>query len=112
MALTSGERQQMVLALPWVTRVARNVAKRCDGLRYGEMPLYALELSDEERRARWGCKNLGHYRFRSLKPRGAWSHRAKDGAYCWSHLVSLGIFYSMEEEARTLRWWRKHGYVK
>jgi len=49
------------------------------------------------------CKNVAHWRFRSLK--GSW---AEDGDYCWSHLIHFGLYGDMVEEAATDRWMEAH----
>lgn len=55
------------------------------------------------------CKNAAHWRFTSLKSRRVYAMNQPNGVYCWSHLISRGIFGSMEEEERTYAMFRKKG---
>lgn len=76
------------------------------------MPGYARALSHEERHTRWGCRRVGTFKFKALPPtKDPWDYTATSGTYCWSHLLALGIHGTMREEARALRWWKKHGYL-
>jgi hypothetical protein len=55
------------------------------------------------------CKNSARWKYEGLKatPRFPWRWDTS-GTYCWSHLYSRGIWGSMEEEHRNLKWWKKH----
>jgi len=81
-----------VARLSWVTRLEKT--QPCDGYRYSHMPLYAR--GNQEVMDRYKCKNRARWKFRSLKR--SW---AKDGIYCWSHLISCGLRGDMLEDART-----------
>lgn len=83
------KKQELVLdSLPWVHYYCE--PKVCTGwMRSGKK-----------------CKNQAHWRFTSKKSRSKWAMNVPNGVYCWSHLISRGIYGSMEEEARTdARWY-------
>lgn len=83
---TLEERKAIVARISWVTRMA--TPRRCDG-------------------KGGSCKRKGYWKFRALKK--SW---AKDGVYCWTHLIYYGIYGDMDEEERTLKWLRKRGYIE
>jgi hypothetical protein len=62
-------------------------------------------------RANKRCKNPAYWRFTSIKSKRAWSMNQPNGTYCWSHLISRGIYGSMEEEARTNYRWYEVGVL-
>ena len=47
------------------------------------------------------CKNPAYWKFTSFKSRHVWAMNVPNGTYCWKHLVSRGLYGSMDEEART-----------
>lgn len=89
-------RQALAESLPWVTRLRRPVP--CEGF-MAHTPLRAVFGTDEQRAARPRCKNLARWRFRALR-----RSCAEDGAFCWSHLMSRGLYGDMDEIVRTERW--------
>lgn len=77
-----GPRQQLVVDhLPWVHRYQK--PRPCTAVRYGH--------------GRRPCKNRAYWKFTALKR--SW---VRDGVYCWSHLISHGIYGDMVEDARTV----------
>lgn len=91
--VSRADRQAVVAALPWVTRLKKSPG-RCEGYRYGHMPLKARSAGMEPYR----CKNAAWWRFRSLQR--SW---AGDGDYCWAHLFSCGLHGDQAEMDRTQR---------
>lgn len=102
--------------LPWVKRLRKG--KTCTGF-MGHTPfkavgvLYAKDevLTEEELayKRKFQCKNSARWKYEGLKPSPRFPYRPDTaGTYCWSHLYSRGIWGSMEEEDRNLKWWKKH----
>ena len=83
---------ERVARLPWVTRLEKT--QPCDGYRYSHMPGYAR--GNQAVMDRYKCKNHARWKFRSLK-----KSSAKDGVYCWPHLISCGLRGDMLEDSRT-----------
>ena len=112
MALRSLENRKLDLArLPWVTPL--KAPQPCEGIKYGTVATRDLfpwgpgrsnparGIQDKSR-----CKNLAHWRFKGLKRDGG-----RSGTYCWAHLMSMGIYGSMNEDERSRRWYAKNGWV-
>lgn len=94
-------RAELTELIPWVT-VLKKPRKDCDGLTHKYWKLgfkTRREMTDEERNA-YRCSKQGLFRFRALKS----EMRGKGGTYCEIHLRTLGIFSSMGEEARYIKW--------
>jgi hypothetical protein len=52
---------------------------------------------------KYRCKNRAHWKFRALK-----KSQARDGVYCWAHLLSRGIYGDDVEYQRLKTWIAKH----
>lgn len=96
--------------LPWVTRIP---ATTCDGLKWGTVALRDLYpwgpgRSNPARgiQERSKCKNIARWHFKPLK-----KSYAKEGNYCYSHVLSQGVYHDMDEQARTNKWYEKNGLV-
>ncbi len=99
MSFTLKQRQEALASMPWVAVSPVDFKKRCDGHR--KMPLYArFNMSPEEKRARYGCKN-----------RARWVHVSLEGeigTYCWWHLHMNGLEGSPEEYERFHAWVKEY----
>jgi hypothetical protein len=93
-----GERQQLAAQLRWVTRLDQ--AQQCEGFlaRTPLKALYAMGGKPPVGLDNYRCKLPAYWRFTALKK----SH-ARDGVYCWLHLVYRGLYGDTLEEARTHR---------
>lgn len=81
--------------LPWVTRLPET--QDCDGYRWSQMPLAALDSSATMDRYR--CRNRARWKFTALADA---PFPARDGIYCWQHLrVQLQV--NPAEGERTYR---------
>lgn len=102
--------------LPWVTRLVK--PRQCTGFmantplklfwQIGKEPLPQEEY--DRLRKKYTCKNRAYWKFKGLKaggPRSMW-RSDHSGTYCWSHLVSRGVFGDMDEEDRTIKWFKRH----
>jgi hypothetical protein len=79
------ERQAKVAELPWVRRLKVSPG-RCQGYKYGHMPLKALYRMGSRPpvpglKEKYRCTNAAWWRFRALK-----RSSGQDGDYCWVHL--------------------------
>jgi hypothetical protein len=117
---TKAERQAQAERLPWVTRLA--LPWPCDGIKWGMVsgrdiyrwgPRGANPPRGIQPRSR--CSKTARWSFRPLKRYdmswrylvgGAPGRRVRH--YCWDHLISAGIYGSMEEDQRSSRWFDKH----
>lgn len=104
------------IRLPWVTRLVE--PRKCTGF-MGHTPLKAIAVmavkdenlspQDLAYKRKFQCKNPAYWKFKGLKPGPRNPFRSdSSGTYCWSHLVSRGIYGDMDEEARTVKWFKKH----
>lgn len=102
--------------LPWITRLVN--PRQCTGF-MGHTTFKAisvLRVKDENLSAedlaykrKFQCKQRAYWSFKGLKPGPRNQYRSdSSGTYCWSHLVSRGIFGDMDEEARTVKWFKQH----
>lgn len=103
--------------LPWVTRLVK--PQRCTGFMghttgKAVSVLYTkdenLSAEDLAYKRKFQCKNRAYWKFKGLKaggPRSMWRSDAS-GTYCWSHLISRGVFGDMDEEARAIKWFKRH----
>jgi hypothetical protein len=106
------ERQHNMLRLPWVRKLKKPV--KCDGIKYGTVAMKDLYdygpgqsipargIQDKSR-----CKNNAWWHFKPLK-----KSYAKEGNYCWSHLLAQGVFGAQEEHDRMNKWYDKNGWEK
>lgn len=83
-----------LLGMPGVSRI-RGERPRCDGLRWKEIPLKALyqwgprdNPQPPTGTEKYRCRNKARYRYKACKARGDWDWPAKDGNYCYHHLVN------------------------
>lgn len=105
--------QDVYARLPWVTRLV--MPRKCTGF-MGGTPLKAVSvlhvkdenLSDKDLayKRKFQCKNRAYWKFKGLKS-NKWRSDSS-GTYCWSHLISRGVFGDMDEEARTIKWFKRH----
>lgn len=101
--------------LPWVTRLVN--PRQCTGF-MAHTPLKAVwgdragkmtEAEFERLKKKYTCKNRAYWKFEGLKLSKRFPYRTdQSGTYCWKHLVHRGVYGSMEEEDRTLKWFKKH----
>ena len=101
--LTLRERQEIVASMSWVTRLKN--PRSCDGYMHNTATKH-IHGTPEQRAQRPRCKRPARWRFKSLKR--SW---VPDGTYCWSHLLYGCLYGDMDEDARTRRWLKRHGYV-
>lgn len=92
-------RQRYVESLPWVTRLRRPVP--CEGSMTRESMRAFRGFAPRPR-----CKNIARWRFRALR-----RSYAEDGRFCWSHLMSRGLYYDTDEADRTQRWLERHPHT-
>jgi hypothetical protein len=96
------ERQELVSRLPWVRRLTTSPG-RCEGYRASHMPLKAwFQMGDRPPdlvlREKYRCKRAAWWRFRALRRSGA-----RDGDYCWTHLIVSGLQANEMEDKRAGR---------
>lgn len=96
---TLSKATELAEKVPWITRLKK--PQKCHGYRWGSMSRKATY--DPVLKERYACKKPGYWKFKALKK--SW---ARDGVYCWSHLLSGGVYGDMDEEARFERWAKKH----
>lgn len=87
-----------VARLPWVTRMTEPVP--CEGF-MSHTPLKALYQMGGKPPVgldRYRCRNVARWHFRALPDSGA-----RDGDYCWPHLINRCLYGNEMEEARTSR---------
>lgn len=105
------ERKLNAERLPWVKRVE---PRPCEGIKWGTVALRDLyewgPIKDPRPargiQAKSRCKKQGRWQFTALKK----SH-ARDGVYCYHHLISHGLYCDMDEQDRTSLWYLKNGWV-
>ena len=99
------ERKALVARIPWVKKLREPVA--CDGIKwstvalrdlYGTRTTEARGIQDRSR-----CKKRASWHFRPLK-----RSDAREGNYCWSHLIYQGLFCDQDEMDRTDKWFARH----
>lgn len=88
---TRKEKQDYIAKIPWVKRLKEPV--KCEGWVGG------ASLT----RGKYTCKLKAKWHFKALQ-----KSYGDTGNYCWTHLLSRGIFSDMDEEARTKKWRDKH----
>ena len=104
--MTKKERMVFVTGLPWVTKLKVPI-DRCEGIRWSTVAMKDIYPSGPRAdqvpargfQDRSLCKNKGWYKFKALRPRGAFAYEAKSGTYCWSHLMTQ-IYSTPQEESR------------
>src|SRR5687767_14397845 len=79
-------RKAYLATIPWVTILKEPVP--CEGWKGGKSPR---------------CTKLAHYSFQHSKARYT-LHSGQRRRYCWTHLMSRGLYGNYAEEARTERW--------
>lgn len=90
-------RTELVELLPWVRRYARR--RQCDAYR----PMSRRARLDPVRRETYRCVAPAWWRYVALDD--DW---AQTGTYCWSHLLSRGLYGDEAERRRHVRWWNRH----
>lgn len=95
------ERKLNAERLPWVTVVP---PQPCDGIKWSTVAIADLSrgIQDKSR-----CKRQGAWQFTALPE----SH-ARDGVYCFQHLVHAGLYGDMDEHERTNKWFEENGWVE
>lgn len=78
---------------------------RCEAYRWSGMSSKAMY--DPELREQYRCKLVARWRYRYLVRRGSGEVPVVK-KMCWTHLMYGGFYYSMEEDRRFDRWWRRH----
>jgi hypothetical protein len=81
--------------LPWVTRLSESAP--CGGL-LSHTPLKAVYRMGGRPPAgldAYRCKNPARWQFQALP-----SSAARDGIYCWPHLISRCLYGDVAEQAR------------
>lgn len=119
---TKAERQAQAERLPWVRRLA--LPWPCDGIKWGtvtgrDLYYWGAKHANPPRgiQPKSRCKKTARWSFKPLKSSmpylevrslvgGAPGRRVRH--YCWDHLISAGIYGSMEEDQRSSRWFDKH----
>ena len=104
-------RQANAARMPWVAILQR--PRACDGIKWSTVALKDLyehgpggSVPARGIQEKSKCKKAGWWRFRSLK-----RSYARDGVYCWTHLVVQGIYGDEAERTRTDRWLEKNGWL-
>jgi len=110
MALTSAERREALAATPWIDRLKE--ATTCDALKYNHMPLkaiYSMGGKPPTGTEKYKCKSKAYWRFRALRRYSAHYPYppAKDGNFCYNHLIHNCIHYNPKEQQRFYRWYEK-----
>lgn len=83
------KRREFLLGMPFVTWVKK--AQRCEGIKWGEVPLKALYNHGPNRSLppegleKYRCKLNGHYKFRARRVKYP---ESKSGTYCMQHLYT------------------------
>jgi hypothetical protein len=90
------QRQALVRSLPWVTYLKK--PQPCTGFKAGTplKAVFSVGGRPPVGLERYSCKNPARWKFRALS-RSA----ARDGVYCWPHLVHRGLYCDEAEAART-----------
>ena len=109
----ASERKMNMARLPWVKKLDRPTT--CDGIKWSTVALKDIyehgPLSDPQPprgiQDKSRCKNRAWWHFKPLK-----RSYSKEGNYCWKHLIYRGVYGDMLEEARTNKWYQKHGWIK
>lgn len=90
--------------LPWVTRL--DEPTDCIGFKAGT-PLKAIYRWGPNRQnppiglEAYRCKNPAYWHFEALLPKHNDEFTADTGNYCWSHLLSRGLYGTYSEFQRT-----------
>lgn len=85
-------RQDYVAKMPFISRLKEAVP--CEGWHASS-------------RGKRPCKNLAHWKYEHSGDKRAF-RRGEVHNYCWSHLISRGIWGDMPDEMRAHRWIDKH----
>lgn len=98
------ERQAVIKRHPRISYKSDKV--QCEGYTWSRMPMKALWNKDGSRadgtlQEQYRCKNNGHWKFRALRSKNS-MFDAKDGLYCWSHLMTQVFTYT--ESDAFYRW--------
>lgn len=105
MTLTKTERQRILSHVPWITK--RKTPIQCEAYKWSSMPLKAVHSMHGKEPTgieKYRCSKPGYWKFRALKRA---YFPAKDGTYCWMHLVFSGIHHNPEEDRRFEKWYEK-----
>lgn len=88
------EMTELMARLPWVTRLDEAVP--CEGF-MSHTPLKAVyRMGNRPPVGGWHCKKTAQWQFTAQPESGA-----RDGTYCWPHLLSRGLYRDMMETTRT-----------
>ncbi len=94
MSYTLAQRQEALASMPWVAVSPTDFKDRCSGHR--RMPGYARNMTPEEKRSRFGCKNRARWVFISMG--------GEIFIFCWWHLFIEGFEVSHQEMQRYQEW--------
>src|SRR6478609_10015072 len=102
-------RQEFYEHMPRVKKV--RVPAMCEGIKWSNVAVKHIFQHGprENRKAAEGipekskCKRMGYWHFKPLK-----NSYAREGTYCWTHLVYQGIHADMGEEKATRKWRDEH----
>lgn len=89
--LTLQERKEILKKVPWITFFKDS--QTCT----------AINSSNYK-----PCRRKANWKFKGKRSRDPLEHGAPDGIYCYTHLIWKGLYYSMYEEERFLKWFDKH----
>lgn len=90
------ELTELMARLPWVTRLDEAVP--CTGF-MSHTPLKAVyRMGNRPPVGGYHCKKTARWQFTALPDSGA-----RDGTYCWPHLLSRGLHADLTETCRTQR---------
>jgi len=109
MKLKREQHQAIIAAIPWVRRLRH--PRQCTAIKSGTplKAIYTMHGKPPVGLDGYRCKNPAYWTFRALK-RGS-KFAARNGTFCWSHLMYQGISGNPEEQERTVRWLIRHGYM-
>lgn len=101
------KRQRIVEMHPRVKRLPDDAIVDCTGIKWGKVSLKHIfsmyGKPAEGMPERIHCKNGARWRFKRRKLDVGPYHNEVE-YFCWSHLMSRGLYGSMEEEDYTRRW--------
>lgn len=100
--------------LPWVRELKPLTGGRCEGIRWGRVPMKAVwhpktyERQPVEMLEPYRCKNQAHWSYRFLASWTPTGYREQTKRFCSSHLYAGGV-EARGEYARVDKWFKKHG---
>lgn len=103
MTLSLAQRYAVARQVPWVRH--HDMPAPCSAItsRTPLKALWSMHGSPPVGLDKYRCKNPAHWRFRALK-----RSFARDGDYCWMHLLLKGFFMDPTEADRFDRWYKRN----